>query len=298
MLLYQWSAQWHGSAEVAFACRSMADSTFATLGSFIIMSFSLSSFLFACGCFFFFLCKRKTLDEFFFVFSCEVNSVLFFFCHFTCFNLSVVQSPFFVFFFSLFCTYSSLSQGRTVYGFFFLIAALSFTYKRVSRACLFAITFFFSSLHFCIYIYFFFLSFFLPCWSACEVLERWILQGFFFWKDYPDQFCIPARPLSYPCVFFFFVTLVSLRAFFLWTPHLPLYRLSFFFSLLTPSALLLVLLCSFYHFSFSFSFFTQRNARKELSLLVRSHRFVLEFQALPRRSLFFFSCFSLPALPF
>ena len=113
-------------------------------------------------------------------------------------------------------------------------------------------------------------------------------RAFFFWKDYPDQFCIPARPLSYPCVFFFccyfrepscFLSLNSTSS--------PLPTL-FFFSLLTPSALLLVLLCSFYHFSFSFSFFTQRNARKELSLVVRSHRFVLEFQALTRRSLFFF----------
>lgn len=78
MLLYQWSAPWHGSAEVAFACRSMADSTFATLGSFIIMSFSLSSFLFACGCFFFFVQTKNPWRVFFFVFSCEVNSVFFF----------------------------------------------------------------------------------------------------------------------------------------------------------------------------------------------------------------------------
>ena len=125
---------------------------------FLALLFSLCLRLF-----FFFFLKKKNLRVFFFVFSCEVNSVLFF-CHFTCFNLSVVQSPSFVFFFFVVLhIFFSFTRPHYLRLFFFLIAALSFTYKRVSRACLFAITFFFSSLHFCIYIYIlFFLSFFSP----------------------------------------------------------------------------------------------------------------------------------------
>ena len=253
---------------------------------FLALLFSLCLRLF----FFFFVQTKNPWRVFFFVFSCEVNSVLFF-CHFTCFNLSVVQSPSFVFFFRCSAHILLFHKAALSTAFFFFFDSCAVFHIQKGLTCLpicHNLFFFFSSFLY-IYIYtFFFILFFSRAGVRARCLKGEYFRAFFFWKDYPDQFCIPARPLSYPCVFFFccyfrepscFLSLNSTSS--------PLPTL-FFFSLLTPSALLLVLLCSFYHFSFSFSFFTQRNARKELSLVVRSHRFVLEFQALTRRSLFFF----------